>query len=74
VATLTGCSTDNTTLNICSATLADGSTAHILWMTNGELFYAVPSSWHATSIQDLEGTQSFLGATVTVTESPVFIH
>jgi hypothetical protein len=73
-AVLAGCSTGADTLNICSATLADGSSAHILWMTNGQSFYVIPSSWQATSIQDLEGTQSFLGTTVTVTESPVFIH
>jgi hypothetical protein len=73
-ATPAGCSTDASTLNICSATMADGSSAHILWMTNGQSSYAVPLSWQATSIQDVEGIQSSLGETLTVTESPVFLR
>jgi hypothetical protein len=73
-ATLNGCSTDATTLNLCSATMPDGRLVHILWMTNGQTSFNPPSAWQATSIQDLGGTEKPLGSAIIATESPVFIH
>lgn len=73
-ATLIGCSTDTDTLNICSLTLADGHSAHILWMTNGQVSFPVPSSWQAASVQDLEGSQSSFVQNLTISESPVLVY
>jgi hypothetical protein len=60
--------------NECTFTLANGEPAHILWVTSGEVSFAIPSSWQATSVQDLTGTESALSSNLTITESPVLIQ
>jgi len=67
------CSSDSTGTWQCAVSTATGAHTYIVWNSQGSATFQVPAEWKARSLTRLDGSQTSVGASVSISTSPVLL-